>query len=51
MTVVAALLAVGTDDLLWVFGVLLAGELLQAATYQLAYRRVTSAEAVAARGS
>ena len=51
VTVVAALLAVGTDDLLWVFGVLLAGELLQAATYQLAYRRVTSAEAVAARGS
>ncbi|GIT81033.1 hypothetical protein LLS1_27020 [Leifsonia sp. LS1] len=38
----AALAAVALDDLVWVFAVLLAGELLQAIVYEVARRRVTA---------
>ncbi|WP_025155541.1 hypothetical protein [Leifsonia aquatica] len=40
ITFVAAFAAVATDDLVWVFAVLLAGELLQALVYEIARRRV-----------
>ncbi|KQR52182.1 hypothetical protein ASF88_11475 [Leifsonia sp. Leaf336] len=48
VTFLAAVAVVATDDLVWVFTVLLLGELLQAATYELARRRRVAARAAAA---
>jgi hypothetical protein len=42
LTFLAALGAVATDDLIWVFAVLLLGELLQAVVYEIARRRVAA---------
>lgn len=43
VTFAATLLVLSTGDLVWIFGVLLLGELLQAATYEVARRRKTAA--------